>query len=318
MRRCATPLSRILTAALAITTCAATAAADDEEASAMREHPLFTFTETDASDAWTTVHDTVMGGVSTGQVRISDEQTMIFAGAVSLENNGGFASVRGECPTSDLAAYDGLHLRIRGDGRKYSLSIRTDLRVAAGAYYHDIETRDGEWQEIDVAWTDFRVRSFGRPIPGAPPLNTRDIRSIGFIIADKQAGPFRLEVDRIVAIARGQTAEPSRERASAAARDLIEQAIARGVPLFNDDQPAACAAIYEITARSIVTLADDDLPDAARAALRNGLAAAEATRDPSARAWALRHALDAAWSLLRGDAPPEGPAVRAHKHTGNT
>jgi hypothetical protein len=35
-----------------------------------------------------------MGGVSEGKFKITDKKTMEFFGTLSLENNGGFASVR--------------------------------------------------------------------------------------------------------------------------------------------------------------------------------------------------------------------------------
>ena len=46
------------------------------------------------SGYWTIVNDGVMGGVSDGRFRITADQTMEFFGTLSLENNGGFASVR--------------------------------------------------------------------------------------------------------------------------------------------------------------------------------------------------------------------------------
>jgi len=39
------------------------------------------------------VNDGVMGGVSDGRFRVTERQTLEFYGTLSLENNGGFASV---------------------------------------------------------------------------------------------------------------------------------------------------------------------------------------------------------------------------------
>ncbi len=55
---------------------------------------LFGFSRTDAAGEWQTVNDGVMGGVSDGRFRITDKKTLEFYGTLSLENNGGFASVR--------------------------------------------------------------------------------------------------------------------------------------------------------------------------------------------------------------------------------
>ncbi len=142
-----------------------------------------------------------MGGVSVGGVQRAGDGKLEFAGSLSLENNGGFSSVRSRGPALDLSEFDGLVVRLRGDGRKYSLSVRTDLPIPAGAYYFDVETREGEWQEIHVPFESFAARSFGRAAPLASRLNRSDVRSVGFIIADKREGPFRLNIDWIKAAA---------------------------------------------------------------------------------------------------------------------
>ena len=53
--------------------------------------PLFDFVEADAPKEWQAVNDGVMGGVSEGKFRITDDKTMEFFGTLSLEKNGGFA-----------------------------------------------------------------------------------------------------------------------------------------------------------------------------------------------------------------------------------
>lgn len=55
---------------------------------------LFGFDSPDAAQQWQAVNDGVMGGISDGRFRITADQTMEFSGTLSLENNGGFASVR--------------------------------------------------------------------------------------------------------------------------------------------------------------------------------------------------------------------------------
>jgi hypothetical protein len=79
---------------------------------------------------------------------------------------------------------------------------------------------------------------------------------------------------------------------------LIRLAIDRGVPLFNDGQPEACAAVYEMTARSLVEFSYERLPEDCVDALRGGVFAASVESDAVERAWTLRHALDAALRIL--------------------
>jgi len=91
-------------------------------------------------------------------------------------------------------------------------------------------------------------------------------------------------------------------RRGRAARDLIELAIDRGVPLFNSGNVRACRDIYEVTARSLLALPVDALSDGARARLRSGLRELARTHDVRAQAWVLRRALDSVYLSLGSSA----------------
>jgi uncharacterized surface protein with fasciclin (FAS1) repeats len=74
------------------------------------------------------------------------------------------------------------------------------------------------------------------------------------------------------------------------ALDVVETAIDRGVPLFNDGQPAATAAVYEVAATGLLALGDA-VPADARRALRDALRV-HSNVSATDRAWTLRRALD--------------------------
>ncbi len=262
---------------------------------------LFGPEEDEKLTGWVTVNDNVMGGVSDGRFELDGAGRLVFHGSLSLANNGGFASIRSQGTTLNLSEYGALRLMVRGDGRQYSLSVRTNFPIMAGAYYADFEAPDGEWVEIVLPWEAFEARSFGRRLWLAPPVNQEQIRSMGFIIADKQEGPFRLEVDTIEAVSEepGAPAPGGADgQPGATATRLISAAISRGVPLFNDGQPEACAAVYELTALFLSELPKQDLPAAARDAVQESLRQAALEEDPVRRAWTLRYGLDAAWQAL--------------------
>ena len=67
----------------------------------------------------------------------------------------------------------------------------------AYSYRAKFNTEAGRWQEIRLPLKSFHATWFGRKQPNAPMIDSNDIRSIGFTLADKRAGPFRLEVDWI-------------------------------------------------------------------------------------------------------------------------
>jgi transforming growth factor-beta-induced protein len=89
----------------------------------------------------------------------------------------------------------------------------------------------------------------------------------------------------------------TRTGAAGAAVDLVDLAIQRGVPLFNNGQPESTVAIYEIASRALLALGNS-VPDGARRALRSALGdTSGSTRD---RAFTLRGGLDEARRSLTG------------------
>ena len=55
---------------------------------------LFDFTDLQAVNAWHAIDDRVMGGISQSRLKHEPASHAVFEGEVSLEQNGGFASVR--------------------------------------------------------------------------------------------------------------------------------------------------------------------------------------------------------------------------------
>jgi monofunctional biosynthetic peptidoglycan transglycosylase len=149
--------------------------------------------------SWRIINDGVMGGLSQSRMNITSERTAVFQGTVSLENNGGFASVRTEPSDFGLAGKKGLTLRVKGDGKRYQLRLRTDQRWDGIAYRASFTTTRGEWTTVRLDFHDFSPTFRGRTVPGAPALDPGRIQQIGFLISDKQEGPFRLEIESVKA-----------------------------------------------------------------------------------------------------------------------
>ena len=397
--------------------------------------PVADFSDTAAAKKWLSVNDNVMGGVSEGSFRITEDKTLEFSGKISLENQGGFASIRTRSADLGLDGYDTIALRVKGDGRTYYLDLRTSTLFAAASYRAPIETQKDAWREVRIPLKDFEYAAFGTRIPTAEILRANKVQSVGFTLADKQAGRFRLEVAWIkgekpasadcprapqlpdgssgpkdivdTAVAAGQfktlvaavkaaglvealkgkgpltvfapndeafaklpkgtvdellksenrgkltavltyhvvpgkillgaqspatlEGQPLVIKASGAfdvngakvvttdiaasngvihvidtvlippakkltpseaARAVIELAIERGVPLFNAEQHAACAAVYEVAVESLVKSHAEALADKDRAALQAALNKMRGESDPRQQAWTLRRALD--------------------------
>jgi len=148
---------------------------------------------------WSIVNDGVMGGRSTSKISLTDERTALFMGFVSLENNGGFASTRAAFQSLDLSAYEGVTLRVKGDGRRYQLRFRQDGAFDGVAYGVEFKTTPGEWTEIDLPFETFQATFRGYVPRGSGPLDPTRIRQMGILIGDEKEGPFALEIDWVKA-----------------------------------------------------------------------------------------------------------------------
>jgi len=154
---------------------------------------LFDFVRADAATEWQTVNDGVMGGVSEGNFKVA-AKTLEFFGTLSLENNGGFTSVRTKAKKIGLENGDTLVARIRGDGREYSLNLYIDKPLMAFAYRAALQTKKDIWIEVKVPLDKFEATSFGRVVKDAGTVKPSEVNAVGFLLGDKQAGPFKLEV----------------------------------------------------------------------------------------------------------------------------
>ena len=140
------------------------------------------------------VNDVVMGGRSASRFRFTDRGTGVFEGRVSLANGGGFASLRGTLDNTDLSGCPGVLLRVRGDGKRYRLTLRNDRRLSGVNWMHSFEPTAGEWVEVALPFEGFEPSLRGRRPTNPDPLDPARIRQVGLMIADAQEGPFRLEV----------------------------------------------------------------------------------------------------------------------------
>ena len=160
---------------------------------AAAERTLFDFQTTTNTAAWQVVNDDVMGGVSTSSFRLTNG-VAVFQGEVSLENNGGFASVRSLPARHELAGCDAFVIRVRGDGRRYKFTARTDPGFDSAIYQCVFTTKKGEWEEHRLPFKQFIPTFRGRVLSGEPPLDPAKVTSVGFLISENQAGPFQLEL----------------------------------------------------------------------------------------------------------------------------
>ena len=159
-------------------------------------------------------------------------------------------------------------------------------RLAAILKYHVLPTR--------LLLTQDGVKTLQGGTVQIRPVGAVKVEQANVVAADIKATNGVIHVIDSVLIP--ALPEPTTRRK---AMSVIELAIERGAPLFNAGETDACAAIYEITARSLLNGHQDALTEADRARLKRALEAMHNDHGSRAQAWTLRYALDDVYRSLR-------------------
>jgi uncharacterized protein YbjT (DUF2867 family) len=170
----------------------------------------FTHPTNDIKETWGAVDDVVMGGVSQSSIQLT-ENTALFTGNVSTENSGGFVSVRTknfETPL-DLSGYQGIELRVKGDGNRYKFFIRTDPKWDGIAYSHSFDTEANTWITVRIPFNTLTPVFRAKVMDFTEPLDPSKISSFQLMLSkfeyDKELNPnftpggFSLQVESIKA-----------------------------------------------------------------------------------------------------------------------
>lgn len=181
-------------------------------ATAKVDEIIFDFTKPsqDLKNIWGAVDDVVMGGMSQSDITIV-EGTALFAGSVSTQNSGGFSSVRTrnfDLPFN-LSSYEGVELRVRGDGKRYKFLIRTETKWDGTAYSYSFDTISNSWMNIRIPFGELIPVFRAKTLPDAPPIDSSKICSFQLMLSkfeyDGELNPkfspggFALQVESIKA-----------------------------------------------------------------------------------------------------------------------
>lgn len=170
----------------------------------------FTNPSNDLKNIWGAVDDVVMGGVSQSEIRLVDG-TALFTGNVSTQNSGGFASVRTRNfePPFILAGYEGVELRVRGDGKRYKFIIRTESKWDGTGYSYSFDTVSNSWMSVRIPFAELIPGFRGKTLKDAPPIDTSNICAFqlmlskfeydGELNSNFSPGGFALQVESIKA-----------------------------------------------------------------------------------------------------------------------
>ena len=155
------------------------------------------FTEENVRSQWGVTNDDVMGGVSTSKISTNENNVLIFSGVVSLENNGGFASLRSPIDDYNFSDFEGFVMKVKGDGKTYNLSFRQTKNFTGYNYTQKFQTEKDKWQIVILPFKDFKLKYYGREVNNSEAPDKSTIKQISILISDKQQGPFRTEIEWI-------------------------------------------------------------------------------------------------------------------------
>ena len=156
---------------------------------------IFNFTKEADLKNWNVVNDTVMGGVSTGKMGEDPAGNGLFEGHVSLDNNGGFTSVRYDAGKIKLQGYSKFLIVLKGDGKPYQFRVKTNTKDYY-AYVCSFETT-GNWQTIEIPFSNM-VPSFRGQLLNMANFSGDYMEEIGILIGNKIAEDFKMAIDNII------------------------------------------------------------------------------------------------------------------------
>ena len=155
---------------------------------------IFDFNENSDIRGWRVVDDVVMGGESSGTFILNNEGIGVYRGNVSLDNNGGFSSLRYGFKRTSVEGYTKVALKLKGDGKSYQFRIKSNSSDDH-SYITTFRTT-GEWQEIEIVLEEMYPSFRGRKLD-KPNFSNDSIEEIAFLIGNKRNEEFELFLDKI-------------------------------------------------------------------------------------------------------------------------
>ena len=144
---------------------------------------------------WKFQSDQVMGGVSEGDASLAQDGDMFFfrlTGDVSTRNNGGFVQFRSKVSlfnkpemfqlihNADKGGQEleGVRLKVRGNGERYHVMIRTYSTWSPSDYYYHTFDTSPDWQQVNLPFSEFRRSKSGEMDLGADQM--RDFAVVAY------------------------------------------------------------------------------------------------------------------------------------------
>ena len=155
---------------------------------------IFDFNHNSNITGWKVIDDVVMGGRSNGKFKMDSDGNGVFFGEVSLDNNGGFSSVRYQFEKVNTTKDSKVLIRLKGDGKEYQFRVKSNRNTYYS--YITIFKTTGDWENVVINLKDLYPSFRGQTL-NIPNFAGNSIEEIVFLIGNKKNESFNLLLDRI-------------------------------------------------------------------------------------------------------------------------
>ena len=160
----------------------------------MSVNTIFNSTQKSAIQDWSILDDIVMGGKSASTFKIDANGCGVFKGSISLENNGGFSSVRYKLQKIEVKEYTKVILKLKGDGKNYQFRVKANSEDSHS--FVALFSTSGEWQQIEIPLKKMYPSLRGRKLD-EPNFEGESIEAVIFLIGNKTTEDFKLLIEKI-------------------------------------------------------------------------------------------------------------------------
>ena len=143
---------------------------------------------------WNIVNDVVMGGQSRSLIELTKDGHARFSGRVSLENNGGFASVRYRFDQINIAGKKFVKILCKGDGSRFQFRLKGNSSESH-SYRSEFKT-SSKWETIKIRLNSMEPTYRGRK-PDLPNYKADNLEEISILIANAKEQDFEILIDKI-------------------------------------------------------------------------------------------------------------------------
>lgn len=155
---------------------------------------IFDFDKESNISNWLILDDVVMGGKSYGNFYVNKNGHGEFYGDVSLENNGGFSSVRYRFNKEKIKAFSKFVIRVKGDGKAYQFRVKSSNNDYH-SYVYSFKTTT-KWETITIPFVEMYPVFRGRKL-NLQNYKGEKMQEIAFLIGNKKNESYKLEIDKI-------------------------------------------------------------------------------------------------------------------------